>query len=157
MMLKFPVQHTLKTFRNPIHNPLYHRLLIRHMHTEVPYLEPASYTNINRRFSSYPSPLELFNKKKSGEASERGEFDDIHDISNIEPNNFDVVITDVSDKTLQTDIAELVGISYLQEANKRLDFASGFLYGINSRPIFPCVVKYGMNNETHWVFFYCGF
>lgn len=159
-MLKFPVQPALKAFlRYPIHNPLYHHLVTRHIHTEVSYIGPASYTNIARRFASHPNPLGYFDEKNSEEAVKRGQLVDIHDVSTTGPNDFDVLITDVSDQTPRTEISELVGIPYLQkankeEANKRIEIGSGFLYGNASRPIFPCVVKFeGEEERAHWVFF----
>jgi hypothetical protein len=70
----------------------------------------------------------------------------VHDIGSSDSGNFDVLITDVTDTILRTEIAELVSIIYLvkatkEEANKQLDISSGFLYGNNFRPILPCVVS----------------
>jgi len=64
--------------------------------------------------------------------------------------------TDVTEKILRSEISELVGIKYLEkatedEANKKIDICSGFLYGSKYRPIFPCVVR--LRDRAHWVFF----
>ena len=54
---------------------------------------------INRRFSSEPNPIDFFAEKKAKEAIERGEFTDIHDIGGVDPEDHDVIITDMSDYT----------------------------------------------------------
>ncbi|KAN0073504.1 hypothetical protein V8E54_008724 [Elaphomyces granulatus] len=68
-----------------------------------------------------------------------------------------MLLTDVTEKTLRTAVAELTGISYLQdacenEASLKVEHGSGFLYGPNFRPIFPCIVKNKKGNAK-WVFF----
>ena len=57
---------------------------------------------------------------------------------------------------LRSEISKLVGIPYLSEAtkdeaNKVAETGSGYLYGRNSRTIFPCVVSY--RDNARWVFF----
>jgi hypothetical protein len=69
-----------------------------------------------------------------------------------------VLITDVTDEILRTEIAKLVGIPYLEratqeEANKKRDVHHGFLFGDNYRPIFPCIVSNEDSDKAHWVFF----
>ena len=108
-----------------------------------------------RRFSSDPSPLRYFSHKNAEEAIKSGQFVDIHDLG---LNEFDVLITDVTDEILRTKIAELVGIQYLEkatpeEAEKTVDIGRGFLFGKNSRPIFPCVVSFEKQKRANWVFF----
>jgi len=155
-MLRLPRQQALKALRSPLHNTL----LIRHVHTKpVPFSGPPSYATINRRFSSEPNPIHFFTEKKAKEAIERGEFIDIHDIGGVDPEDHDVIITDMSDYTsdnmLRTDIAELLGIPYLQkatkdEANKKIEIA-GIIYGTKFRMVFPCVVSF--EDNARWVFF----
>ena len=83
-------------------------------------------------------------------------FVDIHDIGLVGSDDFDVLITDVTDGILRTEIAELVGIPYLakatlEEAEKCPNMSLDFLYGRNKRPIFPCVVS--SEYKAHWIFF----
>jgi hypothetical protein len=87
---------------------------------------------------------------------ERGEFVDIHDIGGVSPNDYDVLITDVNDNTLHSEISKLVGIPYLEEATKdeAVKVASklhGFSYGQMFRLILPCVVS--TTDQARWIFF----
>ena len=182
-MLRLPRQQALKALRSPLHNTLHYPvrgplrdplrssllnrfrspLLIRHAHTEsVPFSGPPSYATINRRFSSEPNPIDFFAKKKAKEAIERGQFIDIHDIGGVDPKDYDVLITDISDNKLRTEIAELLGVPYLQkatedEANKKIETATGMTYatgiagGTKFRTVFPCVVSF--EDNARWVFF----
>src|SRR5436190_20820609 len=127
-MLRFPSRQALKALcgplRNPLHNPLRNPLLDpfrsrlharRHVHiAQAPFSGPPSYATIARRFSSHPNPLTFFTEKRAKEAIDRGEFTDIHDIGGVEPEDFDVLITDMDDNTLRSEVAELVGIPYLE-------------------------------------------
>jgi hypothetical protein len=164
-MLRLPSQRAVKTLRSPLRNPLRNPLpsplckplQIRHVHIEqAPFSGSPGYATITRRFSSYPNPLYFFTEKRAKERIERGEFVDIHDIGRADPTDYDVLITDVDDSILRSQISELVGVPYLQEAtkeeaNKVVETGSGFLYGRNSRTIFPCVVSY--NGDARWIFF----
>ena len=182
-MLRLPRQQALKALHSPLHNTLHYPvrgplrdplrsslpnhfrnpLLIRHAHTKpVPFSGPPSYATINRRFSSEPNPIDFFAKKKAKEAIERGQFIDIHDIGGVDPKDYDVLITDISDNKLRTEIAELLGVPYLQEAtkdeaNKKIEIATGMTYttsitdGAKSRMVFPCVVSF--KDNARWVFF----
>ena len=182
-MLRYPRQQALKALHSPLHNTLHYPvrgplrdplrsslpnhfrnpLLIRHAHTKpVPFSGPPSYATINQRFSSEPNPIRFFAEKKANEAIERGEFIDIHDIGGVDPEDYDVLITDMSDNKLRTEIAELLGVPYLQEAtkdeaNKKIEIATGMTYttsitdGAKSRMVFPCVVSF--KDNARWVFF----
>jgi len=133
-MLGLPRQQALKALRSPLHNTLHYPvrdplrdplrssifshfrnpLLIRHAHTKpVPFSGPPSYATINRRFSSEPNPIHFFADKKANEAIERGQFIDIHAIVPMDPEDYDVLMTDMSDNKLRTEIAELLGVPYL--------------------------------------------
>ncbi|KAH0609461.1 uncharacterized protein H6S33_012947 [Morchella sextelata] len=88
----------------------------RHVHSmQVPYSGPPSYDTIFRRFSSNVDPQAYFTRKRQQEAKERGEFIDIHDIGR-DPSDYDVLITDIKHETLETTIAEELGIPYLSKA-----------------------------------------
>jgi len=181
-MLRLPRQQALKALRNPLHNTLHYPvrgplrdplrssllnhfrnpLLIRHAHTKpVPFSGPPSYATINRRFSSDPNPIDFFAEKKAKEAIERGEFIDIHDIAGVDPKDYDVLITDMNENKLRTEIAELLGVPYLQkatkdEANKKIEIATGITYDTKTydpkfRIVFPCVVSF--EDNARWVFF----
>jgi len=93
---------------------------------------------------------------KAEEDAARGAFFDIHDIGGVDPNDYDVLITDVDDHTLHNEISDLVGIPYLKEATKEeadkvADSLRGFVYGRKYRMIAPCVLK--IEDNAHWVFF----
>lgn len=86
----------------------------------------------------------------------RGEFVDIHDIGGVDPQDYDVLITDLNHEKLESEISELVGIPFLKEATK--DEAEtvakkihGFIYGRRFRLILPCVLT--TNDMSRWVFF----
>ena len=74
----------------------------------------------------------------------------------MDPKDYDVLLTDITDTALRSDIAELAGVAYLEkatidEANTKVDIGYGFLYGSKFRPVFPCIVR--SKNKAHWVFF----
>jgi hypothetical protein len=149
-MLKLLSRQAVKTLRDPLRrllpNPPYSLLQTRHLYTErVPF------STLARRFSaSSPSPICFFREKAEEEAIQRGQFVDIHDISGVNPDDYDALITDIDNETLQSEISEVIGIPYLQEAMK--DEAEkvagqirGFVYSCMFRMILPCVLS---TNDT---------
>ena len=104
----------------PFPNPLCGPFWTRHLHTEpAPFSGPPSYATLARRFSaSSPNPISFFAQKAAKEAIERGEFVDIHDIGSVDLKDYDVLITDMNNDTLHSEISKLVDIPYLQEATK---------------------------------------
>ena len=162
-MLRLPSRQALKALRNPfrslLSNPLRGPLQTRHLYTApAPFSGPPSYATLARRFSDLsPSPIGFFGQKRAQEAIERGEFVDIHDIGGTDPKDYDVLITDMTNETLQSEISELVGIPYLQEATKdQADEVAreihGFLYGRKLRQILPCFLS--IEDKSRWVFFF---
>jgi len=129
--------------------------------TEVPISEPPSpsYGALARRFSSYPAPLNHHAVKSWQKAGNSGGYVDVHelcDISDIDPNKFDVLITDVNEKTLRTEVSKVFGIDYLakateEDAKRKVDVISGYLYGDGRRPMVPCVVSNA--DKAYWVHF----
>ena len=161
-MLRLPSRQALKAlrnpFRSPLPNPLRGPLQTRHIYTAAPpFSGPPSYATIARRFSDLsPNPLSFFSQKAAKEAIERGEFVDIHDIGGVDPNDYDVLITDMNNDTLHSEISKLVDIPYLKEAmkdeaDKVATKVRGFLYGQKRRMILPCVL--GIKDQARWVFF----
>ncbi len=123
---------------------------------EVPYSGPPSYETLFRRFSSHPNPLNFFAEKRWQEAKERGEYFDIHDAGRMEPDSFDVLITDLNDRKFRSEISQVLGIQYHTkateaDANNVVKVGQGIIYGHTFRTIFPCVVSY--EDKAHWVFF----
>ena len=121
----------------------------------LPYTAPPSYEMISRRLSSNVDPQAYFTRKRQLEARERGEFVDIHDIGN-DPEDYDVLITDIQHETLETTISEELGIPYLSKAAQAkpkdvVQVAHGYIYGPKRRTIVPFVVGHG--EEARWVFF----
>ena len=148
-----------KPLRNPLPNPLRHPPQTRLVHNDqAPFSGPPSYATIAQRFSSSPNPLVFVTEKRANEAKERGEFIDIHDVRGIMPKDYDVLRTDITAGTLRDEIAEIVGIPYLtratkDEANKKLDIGTGFVYGDSLRIMFPCVVGLEDRDKAYWAFF----
>lgn len=74
----------------------------------------------------------------------------------MDPDDFDILITDINDHKLRTSIADRVGIEYLRkatrdQANEVITTGQAFIYGSRDRLIFPCVVSIG--DDARWVFF----
>ncbi|RPB15818.1 hypothetical protein P167DRAFT_602907 [Morchella conica CCBAS932] len=128
----------------------------RQIHSmQLPYSGPPNYDTIARRFSSNVDPQAYFTRKRQQEAKDRGEFVDIHDIGR-DPSDYDVLITDVKHETLETTIAEELGIPYLSkatdaDAKKAVQVGHGYIYGSKFRAIIPLVVSH--RDECRWVFF----
>src|SRR5215469_12500931 len=90
IMFRLSSRQTFKALRSPLHSSL-HLPSSRHVHAmSVPFSGPPTYDTIARRFSSHPNPLAFFVHKRQQEARDRGEFIDIHDISGVDPEDFDV-------------------------------------------------------------------
>jgi hypothetical protein len=94
--------------------------------------------------------------KKEEEAKKRGEFIDIHDVGGVDPQDFDVLLTDMDNNTLHSDISALAGVPYLKEAmkdeaDKKVASVQGFVYGRLTRNIFPCTLS--IQGKACWVFF----
>ena len=153
-MLRLSGQQAIKALSGPLGNPLH---IVRHVHDEqAPFSGPPTYATIARRFTSPPNPLFFFPEKRAKEAKERGEWVDIHDIGPVGPEEFDVWITDMDEEKLRSEVAELIGIPYLEkasqnEANNKVGLGHGIVYGKYLRVVFPCVVA--LENKAHWVFF----
>jgi hypothetical protein len=122
----------------------------------VPYTGPPSYDTIDRRFSSdNVDPHAYFTAKRAQEAIARGQWVDIHDIG-YEPEDYDVLFTDIKHETLETMIAEEVGIPYLSkatvaDAKEVVKVGTGYIHGKKRRTIVPLIV--GRREEARWVFF----
>jgi hypothetical protein len=119
-------------------------------------LDLPTYDTIRRRFSSQPNLVEFYAAKSSQEARERGDFVDIHDAAGVGPEGHDVLITDVTDEKLRTELSAIMGIEYLAkateaEANRVPDMGEAIIFGSCNRTIFPCVVSH--KYKAHWVFF----
>jgi hypothetical protein len=106
-----------------------------------------------------PSPLEVgfqrhFESIRAQEARARYETLDNNDIG-YDPASFDVSITDVTDETMKTTIAEETGIQYLSNASKadariKGQVGESYLHGPNRRAIIPLVVSHA--GSARWVF-----
>lgn len=114
-----------------------------------------TYDIIARNLASYPVHLNIIADKKRQQARHE-EFVDIHDIDAIKPEDYDVLITDVDEGKLQSEIAEGLGINYLgvatgDDAATKAEYIDGYLYGYRRQPVLPCVVRNG--NQACWVIF----
>lgn len=161
-MFRLPNRQTFKALyspllRTPLRSPLhYHFRLTSTRAIQVPFSGPPTYDTVARRFSSYPNPLAFYAQKRQEDARDRGEFVDIHDIGGIDPKDFDVLITDIDEEKLRSEIAEVMGIQFLakateEDANTVVEIGHGYIFGRNVRTIFPCVVSH--DGKAHWVFF----
>ncbi|KAH0563012.1 hypothetical protein GP486_002418 [Trichoglossum hirsutum] len=114
-------------FRNPVSSPLCCSPQARHLHDS-------------------PAPERGRKKRQSRRHRRR-----------IDPKDYDVLITGVGDDVLRSEISELVGIPYLEEAavndeaDGMPDRIYGFVYGRMFRMIFPCLLS--IEDKAHWVFF----
>ena len=159
-------QQTFKVLCSHLSHPLRHPL--RHLPRRP--LRPSSSNHVGslqapfsgydtRRFSSYPSPLKLSALVSRQKATDSSEYVDIHDlrsISGLELYNYDVLITDVNENALRTDVSKFFGIDYLAKATeddvkRKVDVINGFLYGEGRRAMVPFVVNRG--DHAYWVHF----
>jgi hypothetical protein len=157
--LRHPLRHPL---RRPLRRPLRcsPRPFSNHLGSlQVPFSESPGYYTLARHFSSYSNPLKLIALSSWQNARDSSDFVDIHDIrdiSDLELNKYDVLITDIDEKTLRGEISQLFGIEYLakateEDARRDIDTINGYLYGEWRRAIVPCVVSNG--NKAYWVHF----
>src|SRR5436853_7454752 len=94
-------------------------LTCRLYNAPAPFSGLPSYATRMQRFSDLsPSPINFFAQRAAKEATERGEFVDIHDIGGMSPKDYDVLITDIENNTLQGEISKLAGVPYLKKATK---------------------------------------
>ncbi|KIX03490.1 uncharacterized protein Z518_07043 [Rhinocladiella mackenziei CBS 650.93] len=162
-------QRTFKAVWSLLHHPLRHPLghaplnLLRAFSNQAGILQtPCSgYDILAQRFSSYPNPVNLYALPSWKKTAHPGGYVDIHDpgeISDLKVNNYDVLITDITENTLRTEISNVFGIDYLakateNDAKRKIDIVSGYLYGEARRAMVPCVVHNGENDEGYWVHF----
>lgn len=86
-------------------------------------------------------------------------FIDIHDVKPeliTPPDDYDVLISDVTHKTLGTTIAEELGAPYLgkattTDAEERVRMVDGYIYGPNDRTIIPFVITH--KEVARWFLF----
>ena len=154
-MLRLLTRQTVKA----MHRPSYRLSTMNYVHSlQTPYSGPPSYDTIAQRFSSsHVDPQSYFSRKRQQEAKDRGEFSDIHDVHpeySPDPNEYDVVLSDVTHEKLKSSIAEELGITYLSKAvdvEGPVRVGTGYIYGLHKRTIVPFVVSHG--EESRWVFF----
>ena len=142
------LSHLLNVYR-----PIPHR-----RYFQAPYSGPPSYATLAKRFSTDPSPVPYYQAKKVSEAIKRGQYVDIHDIGGPDPNDYDVLLTDMDFDTLKTEISEVGGIPYLQKATKYdaeeiVEEGIAMIFGTKKRVIFPAVVKNAKKDKAHWIYF----
>ncbi|KAI9767199.1 MAG: hypothetical protein M1840_005798 [Geoglossum simile] len=110
-MLRRPGLWAFYSLHSPLHSPFRPSFGVsqRQVHDgRAPFSGPPSYDTISWRLSSDPSPASYFIQKRQQEAKDRGEFVDIHDIVGIDPKDYDVLITDVDDEKLRTEVADIL-------------------------------------------------
>jgi hypothetical protein len=123
-MVQLPSRQALKAFRNPfsspLSNPLRHPLQTYHLHNaQAPFTGPPSYETLAQRLSALnPNPVSYYAEMAAKEAIERGQFVDIHDAVDDQPEDYDILLTDLDQVTLHTDVSKVIGIPYLKEATK---------------------------------------
>jgi len=98
---------------------------------------PPSYETIARRFPSDVDPQAYFIRKHQHEAKDHGQSIDIHDISETDPKDYDVLITDIQRETSEGKIAEELGIPYLSKAKKKaIELGDGYIHGLKFKTIY---------------------
>ena len=113
---------------------------------------------IARRLSSQTNPEAYFIRNHQQRARE-GEHAGTRDIGGPDLRDYDVLISDIKHETLETTIAQELGIPYLSrareaEAKAVVKVCNGYIRGLNARAIVPFIVGHG--DEARWVFFILG-
>ena len=160
-------QQTFKVLCSHLRHPLRHlphrphRPLRPFSSSHVGSLQAPSsgYDTLARRSSSYPSPLKLSTLGSRQHGTDSSGYVDIHDfqsISGLEMYNYDVLITDLNEAALRTDVSKFFGIDYLakvteDDAKRKIGVVNGFLYGEGRRAMVPFVVSRG--DHAYWVHF----
>ena len=119
----------------------------------------SGYGTLARPFSSCSDPLKLSALGSWQKATDSSEYVDIHDlqsISGLALNGYDILITDINENTLRTEISKGFGIDYLakateHDAKREIDAIDGYLYGEGYRAMVPCVAS--SRNKAYWVHF----
>jgi hypothetical protein len=144
--LQVPLQSSSLS-SSPSSSPCYSSLLLKPCRQLI-----SGYDTLARRSSSYPKPLNLFALPSWQGATGSREYVDLHDLSNIDnlrPNNYDVLVTGINEKTLRTEISKVFGIDYLAKATgddvkREVDVINGYLYGDGRCVMVPRVVSNDM-------------
>lgn len=77
-----------------------------------------AYDAISRRFSNISDIRSYLTTKKELKLQERGMLTDIHDVSSMDPKDYDVLVTDISHHTLEYEISDTIGVPYLTPTTK---------------------------------------
>ncbi|KAI9859248.1 MAG: hypothetical protein M1813_007022 [Trichoglossum hirsutum] len=78
-------------------------------------LRTTKLRNHQSAFLLASEPIFLLHPPEPARGYRRGQFVDIHAIDGPDPNSYDVLIKDVDEKILRSDIAKIVGVPYLGE------------------------------------------
>jgi len=110
---------------------------------------------ITRWYSAWVGSKKYFFNKHRQEVIKRARIVDIYSLPP-DPAAYDVLVSDIKHKTLETTIAKELGIPYLSKATKHqatevVSSAEGYIYGSGFRLIIPLVAA--RNNRARWVFF----
>ena len=122
----------------------------------VPFTGPPSYDTVAQRFSlSQPDPQAYFNRKRAQEATPYSLSYDRQGNPKY-PKDKNLSIGDIEHGTLETTIAEEIGIPYLSKAteadgNDIVLVGTGYIHGERRHTIVPFIVKH--QSESRWVFF----
>ena len=121
-----------------------------------PYSGLPTYETLRKRFmASARDPESFYSRQRQEEARDKGQFVDVHDITEIQPSEFDVLISDITHETLESTISQDMGINYLAKAEPDADCvvesATGYIRRSGHRALVPLVVNHG--GEARWVFF----
>ncbi|PUU77262.1 hypothetical protein B9Z19DRAFT_1065998 [Tuber borchii] len=121
------------------------------------YTAPPSYNTAFQPSNSdaYPQLLRLPKPRQEATDKHDGESVGNHETSR-EVNDYDVLFPDIKHETLETIVAEILGLPYLSEAPAAeakilVHVAHGYTHGRYGRTIFPLIVTY--KDEARWVFF----
>lgn len=150
-MSRLLAKQTFKSLRSYIYRPLPHYpSLVSSYHHQA-----KTYDVVAKTMASYPEHLNTIADKKRQQARHQ-EFIDIHDFDVIQPQEYNIRLTDVDDGKLGSEIAEALGIHYLGGATAdysamKAEYIDGYLYGHRRRPVLPCVVRNG--DQACWVIF----
>ena len=131
-----------------VHKPGLRLSASRHVPSmHAPFTGPPSYgTTAQLLSSSRPDLPACRNRKRDQETRYRGWFSHIHEDAN-NPEDCDVLISDIKHVTLETAIAKDIGIPYLSkateaEANEVVNVAIGYIRDGGGRTLVPFVVRH---------------
>ena len=125
------------------------------MQPVFPHSGPQSHETLRKRFmASARDPKSLYSYQRQEEARDKGQFVYVHDITDIQPSEFDL-ISNITHETPESTISQDMGINYLSKAEEPdascvIESATGYIRRSGHRALIPLVVN--NDGEARWLF-----